>query len=162
MGRRPRSAASSTCRFRARVSATSCWPAPTISGCGTPSWRFSRSRRMSEREAFALDDWRATACPYCGVGCGLLVQTRDGRVTKVKGDPDHPASLGDLCAKAVHLPPVLHAPDRLLHPHVRFRRDAPPARVPWELALRHVADGIREILATHGPDAVAFYASGQL
>jgi ferredoxin-nitrate reductase len=117
---------------------------------------------MSVREAVTVDEWRATACPYCGVGCGLLVQTRDGRVTKVKGDPDHPASLGDLCAKAVHLPPVLRAPDRLLHPHVRLRRDAPLERVPWELALRHAADRIREIVSAHGPDAVAFYASGQL
>ncbi len=119
---------------------------------------------MRPRDAVALDSssWRPTMCPYCGVGCGLLVQTRDGRVTKVKGDPDHPASLGDLCAKAVHLPPVLRAADRLLHPHVRLRRDAPLERVPWGLALRHAAEGVREIVRTHGPDAVAFYASGQL
>jgi len=101
-------------------------------------------------------------CPYCGVGCGLLVQVRDGLVTKVKGDPAHPASLGDLCAKAVHLPPVLRTADRLLQPHVRPRRDAPLERVPWELALRVTADRVREIVARHGPNAIAFYASGQL
>ncbi len=119
---------------------------------------------MRPRDAVALDesDWRPTMCPYCGVGCGLLVQIRDGRVRKVKGDPDHPASLGDLCAKAVHLPPVLRTADRLLHPHVRLRRDGPLERVPWELALRHAADRVREIVRTHGPDAIAFYASGQL
>jgi anaerobic selenocysteine-containing dehydrogenase len=96
------------------------------------------------------------------VGCGLLVRVEDGRVTKVKGDPDHPASLGDVCAKAVHLPPALRTDDRLLHPHVRARRDGPRTRVPWELALRFTADRIREIVAAHGPDAVGFYASGQL
>jgi len=101
-------------------------------------------------------------CPYCGVGCGLLVQVRDGQVTKVKGDPAHPANLGDICAKAVHLPPVLRTPDRLLHPHVRRRRDGLLERVPWELALRFTAERMREIVAAHGPDAVAFYASGQL
>src|SRR5204863_5165503 len=101
-------------------------------------------------------------CPYCGVGCGLLVRVDDGRVTRVKGDPDHPASLGDLCAKAVHLPPALRTDDRLLYPEMRARRDAERSRVPWELALRFVADRFREILAAHGPDAVAFYASGQL
>jgi len=76
---------------------------------------------MRPRDTGAPDDstWRPTMCPYCGVGCGLLVQVRDGSVTKVKGDPAHPASLGDLCAKAVHLPPVLRAADRLLYPHVR-------------------------------------------
>ncbi len=111
-------------------------------------------------ELGAADGWRRTLCPYCGVGCGLLVQVEDGAVRRVKGDPDHPSSLGDLCAKAVHLPPVLRTPDRLLHPYVRTRRDADPGRVPWELAARFVADRLRDIVAAHGPDAVAFYGSG--
>ena len=119
---------------------------------------------MPARDAAASDDrdYRSTGCPYCGVGCGLLVQVRDGKVTKVKGDPGHPSSLGDVCAKAVHLPPVLRTPDRLLYPRMRGRRDARLERVPWELAIRFAADRVREIVATHGPDAVAFYASGQL
>ena len=106
--------------------------------------------------------WRKTLCPYCGVGCGLLVQIEGGAVRRVKGDPDHPSSWGDVCAKAVHLPPALSTPDRLLYPHVRARRDAEPCRVPWELAVRFVADRLREIVTAHGPDAVAFYGSGQL
>ena len=106
--------------------------------------------------------WRKTLCPYCGVGCGLLVQIEDGTVKKVKGDPEHPSSLGDVCAKAVHLPPALRTPDRLLYPQVRTRRDAELSRVPWELAVRTVADRLREIVATHGPAAIAFYGSGQL
>ena len=117
---------------------------------------------MTRAEPSDDRDYRSTGCPYCGVGCGLLVQVRDGRVTKVKGDPDHPASLGDVCAKAVHLPPVLRTSDRLLYPRMRGRRDARLDRVPWELAVRFAADRVREIIATHGPDAVAFYASGQL
>ena len=106
--------------------------------------------------------WHRTLCPYCGVGCGLLARVEDGRVTRVKGDPAHPANVGDVCAKAVHLPPALVASDRLLYPQVRARRDAPLERVPWELALRTAADRVREIVLAHGPDAVAFYASGQL
>lgn len=54
-----------------------------------------------------MESWGKTMCPYCGVGCGLLVRIEDGVVTKVKGDPAHPANFGDVCAKAVHLPPVL-------------------------------------------------------
>src|SRR5262245_4511571 len=105
--------------------------------------------------------WGRTLCPYCGVGCGLLVQVDDGAVRRVKGDPDHPANFGDVCAKAVHLPPTLTS-GRLLFPEMRTRRDAERERVPWELALRAAADRLGEIVATHGPDAVAFYASGQL
>src|SRR5262245_18702749 len=106
--------------------------------------------------------WRSTMCPYCGVGCGLLGQVQAGRVARVKGVPAHPANLGDVCAKAVHLPPVLRTPDRLVHPQIRARRDAALERVPWELALRFSAERMREIVVAHGPDAVAFYASGQL
>jgi anaerobic selenocysteine-containing dehydrogenase len=106
--------------------------------------------------------WDKTLCPYCGVGCGLLVRVEDGVVTRVKGDPDHPANFGDVCAKAVHLPPTLRGPDRLRHPELRSRRDAERRRVPWELALRFTAERLREIIAAHGPDTVAVYASGQL
>ena len=106
--------------------------------------------------------WRSTLCPYCGVGCGLLVRVEDGAVVKVKGDPAHPANFGDICAKAVHLPPTLRAPSRLLHPHARTRRDLPLERVPWPLALRVAADRVRAIVREHGPDAFAVYASGQL
>lgn len=102
-----------------------------------------------------------TLCPYCGVGCGLLVQVDDGVVTRIKGDPDHPANRGDVCAKAVHLPPVLRT-GRLLHPELRTGRDRPRQRVSWDRALGHVADRFRSLLASRGPDAVAFYASGQL
>jgi anaerobic selenocysteine-containing dehydrogenase len=112
--------------------------------------------------AIGAGEFRSTMCPYCGVGCGLLVQVRGGRVTKVKGDPAHPASLGDVCAKAVHLPPTLMTADRLLYPQIRRRRDAQLERVPWELALGFAVDRVREIVAAHGPDAIAFYASGQL
>ena len=108
------------------------------------------------------DGWAATLCPYCGVGCGLLVKVEQGRVTRVKGDPAHPANRGDVCAKAVHLPPTLRTPDRLLYPEVRARRDAARARVPWDLALRHTAERVRDIVETHGPQAIGFYASGQL
>jgi anaerobic selenocysteine-containing dehydrogenase len=104
----------------------------------------------------------ATLCPYCGVGCGLLVEVRDGRVARVRGNPAHPSSLGDLCAKAVHLPPTLRTDDRLLYPQLRARRDGALGRVPWELAVRTVAERLGAITAEHGSDAVAIYASGQL
>jgi anaerobic selenocysteine-containing dehydrogenase len=107
------------------------------------------------------EPWGRTLCPYCGVGCGLLVQVEGGAVRRVKGDPDHPANFGDVCAKAVHLPPTL-ARGRLLYPELRSHRGAGRERVPWDLALRSAADRLGRIVDRHGPDAVAFYASGQL
>src|SRR5260370_22411069 len=103
----------------------------------------------------SADGWRKTLCPYCGVGCGLLVQVGDGAVRRIKGDPDHPSSWGDVCAKAVHLPPALRTPDRLLYPQLRARRDAAPPRVPCELAAPFVADLLREVCGAHRPAALA-------
>ncbi|HEX9880629.1 MAG TPA: nitrate reductase, partial [Candidatus Binatia bacterium] len=108
------------------------------------------------------DRWVKTACPYCGVGCGLLAGVKDGSIVKIKGDPDHPANLGDVCAKAVHLPQSLNTADRLLHPHARNSQDKPFSRVSWETALQITAQKFAEIIGESGPEAVAFYGSGQL
>jgi anaerobic selenocysteine-containing dehydrogenase len=91
-----------------------------------------------------------------------MVQVHGGQAVRVKGDPDHPANFGDICAKAVMLPRALRTPDRLLYPQMRVRRDRALMRVTWPQALRTVARLFREIIAQYGPDAVAFYGSGQL
>jgi ferredoxin-nitrate reductase len=109
-----------------------------------------------------VDSWVKSYCPYCGVGCGLLAGTRNGSVTKIKGDPEHPSSLGDLCLKAVYLPEALAAPDRLLYPQMRRSQEGPFTRVSWDAAIKFLAQSFRAIIAAHGPDAVAFYGSGQL
>ena len=106
--------------------------------------------------------WTRTCCPYCGVGCGLLVSTENQQLIKVKGDPWHPSSQGELCPKAVHLNKVIHTPDRLLLPHLRRRRDMPFTSMPWDNTLQFVAANLQAIRQQYGPDAVAFYGSGQL
>ena len=40
-----------------------------------------------------------STCPYCGVGCGVVIEHNDTRITGVRGDPDHPANFGRLCSK---------------------------------------------------------------
>ena len=44
-----------------------------------------------------------TICPYCGVGCGLIVSAKDGKVVNTEGDPDHPINMGSLCSKGAAL-----------------------------------------------------------
>src|ERR1043166_7109759 len=109
----------------------------------------------------AAKRWVKSYCPYCGVGCGLLAGVKNGSVVKVNGDPDHPSSRGDLCAKAVYLPLTLKT-DRLLYPQLRRRRDGVFGQTNWSYALGYVARKFRDIIARHGPNAVAFYGSGQL
>jgi assimilatory nitrate reductase catalytic subunit len=103
-----------------------------------------------------------SVCPYCGVGCGLLVRVRRGRVDAVRGDPSHPANRGGLCAKGLHLAGTARTGDRLLHPMARRRPDEPFRRVDWPDAIDRVAGAIRRAVAEHGPGSVALYLSGQL
>jgi assimilatory nitrate reductase catalytic subunit len=102
-----------------------------------------------------------TTCPYCGVGCGLLAQP-DGRGgAAIAGDPTHPANFGRLCSKGSALGETVGIEGRLLRPMLR-RADGVLARTSWTAALDHVADGFRRVIERDGPDAVAFYLSGQL
>ena len=109
-----------------------------------------------------IERWVKSYCPYCGVGCGLLAGIRDGTVAKIKGDPHHPSSRGDLCLKAVYLPETLRTADRLLYPQIRSCQDGPFKRASWDQTMTYLAKRFRDIIDEHGPDAVAFYGSGQL
>jgi assimilatory nitrate reductase catalytic subunit len=102
-----------------------------------------------------------TTCPYCGVGCGLLAKP-DGRGgAAIAGDPDHPANFGRLCSKGSALGETLGLEGRLLHPLAR-QADEALERISWNVALDRVASGFINTIAQHGPQAVAFYLSGQL
>lgn len=102
-----------------------------------------------------------TTCPYCGVGCGVLATPDGAGGAVIAGDTEHPANLGRLCSKGSALGETLSQSERLLHPMVRARTGA-MQRVAWGTALDHVADHFHAIIKEHGPNAVAFYLSGQL
>ncbi len=102
-----------------------------------------------------------TTCPYCGVGCGVLATSDGCGGAEISGDPEHPANYGRLCSKGAALGETLGLAGRLLHPMVR-QADGSLARTSWADALDGVAAGFARIIERHGPDAVAFYLSGQL
>lgn len=54
-------------------------------------------------------------CPFCGVGCGLIAQTKGGRLINVEGDPEHPINQGSLCSKGQAVFEVVTSPKRLKH-----------------------------------------------
>jgi len=107
-----------------------------------------------------------STCPYCGVGCGVIIESSGAQITGVRGDPDHPANFGRLCTKGstLHLtaaqPVTLQA--RLLQPMRRPSRADAPQPLSWNAALDMAADRFHRIVQQHGPDAVGFYISGQL
>ena len=107
-------------------------------------------------------------CCYCGVGCGVIIRTDidagtgAAKITGVRGDPDHPANFGRLCTKGSTLHLTTHEEMRAQQPEMRTERSAQRQPVSWDGALDAVADKFASIIQQHGPDAVAFYISGQL
>jgi len=103
-----------------------------------------------------------STCPYCGVGCGVIVESDGKQITGVRGDPDHPANFGRLCSKGstLHLTAAasITTQTRLLHPMQRAARGAAPQAIPWDTALDEVA----ERLMSTEPDRIGLYISGQL
>ena len=120
---------------------------------------------VSPRIIPIANETRST-CPYCGVGCGVLIRTQGAQIVDVRGDPDHPANFGRLCSKGstLHLTAAPHvtAQARLLQPMQRARRGAAPVGIGWEEALATLAERIVDTVQSHGPDSVGLYVSGQL
>jgi len=107
-----------------------------------------------------------STCPYCGVGCGVIIESQGEQITGVRGDPDHPANFGRLCTKGatLHLTAssAVTQQTRLLQPMRRMARSEQPQAVGWDSALDFAAQSFNRIIRDHGPDAVGFYVSGQL
>ena len=108
----------------------------------------------------------SSTCPYCGVGCGVIIQSDGAQITGVRGDPNHPANYGRLCTKGSTLHLTASSPitlqTRLLQPQHRTQRGGAAQPLPWAAALDLAASRFADVVRQHGPDAVGFYVSGQL
>lgn len=116
-------------------------------------------------------------CPYCGVGCGTLIQTENGRIVGMKPDPDHPTNRGLQCIKGLTSAEAIYV-DRLSKPLVRIdmtnilenhesqtkgRFDDELFReATWEEAEEIIVSQIAGIVQAHGGNSVGLYGSGQL
>jgi len=85
-----------------------------------------------------------TICPYCGVGCGLIVSTRNGKVINIEGDPDHPINQGSLCSKGAALYQVNVNVRRL--DKVQYRRPYGTdwEEISWTEAVKKIARKIKD------------------
>src|SRR5712691_11426581 len=118
-------------------------------------------RNRTKARGHAVKETKSTCC-YCGVGCGVVIQSEGERIIGVRGDPDHPANFGRLCTKGATLHLSARPDARARHPELRRNRSEARKRVSWDEALDHAADRFAAIIREHGPDSVAFYVSGQL
>ncbi len=86
-------------------------------------------------------------CPYCSVGCGLIMYSQGDaaknvaqHIIHIEGDADHPVNRGTLCPKGAGLLDFIHSPDRLQYPQVRKPGSSEWTRVSWDDALDRVAE----------------------
>ncbi|CAA9369764.1 MAG: hypothetical protein AVDCRST_MAG89-4482, partial [uncultured Gemmatimonadetes bacterium] len=87
--------------------------------------------------------WYTSTCRECPAGCGVHVETHEGRVTKLEGNPDHPISHGNLCPRGQAAPQGLYHPDRFRGPQIMEFGEGQPRSTTWAQAERSVAEAIR-------------------
>ena len=86
---------------------------------GSLSVNLDPSRAYAEELRIKGAKETTTICPYCSVGCGILVHTMDGKVVNAEGDPDHPINEGTLCSKGASLISIVNNPKRITKPQYR-------------------------------------------
>ena len=100
-----------------------------------------------------------TICPYCGVGCGLLLVVKEGRVVDTQPWPGHPMSEGKLCIKSWNVHQFIHHPDRLTKPLIK--KNGSFQESSWEEAISLIAGRLGEIKGKSGSDSIAFLSSAK-
>ena len=117
---------------------------------------------MTETQAAsakAAPEWKKTACILCECNCGLEVQVADGRLAKIRGDKEHPASKGYTCEKPLRLDRYQNGPERLSSP-LRRTPDGDYEEIDWDTAIREIAGRLKTIKDTYGGDKIFFYSGG--
>ncbi len=114
---------------------------------------FSPTLALAETRAFKLA--RATetrnTCPYCSVGCGLIMYSLGDKaknvtseIIHIEGDPDHPVNRGTLCPKGAGLLDFVHSSNRLKYPEIREPGSTEWKRVSWDTAMSRLAKMMKE------------------
>jgi formate dehydrogenase major subunit len=85
-----------------------------------------------------------TICPYCAVGCGMLVYTKNGEVINIEGDPEHPVNQGSLCSKGASLYQIAHNPTRVTKPMYRAPGASSWKEVEWDWAMDEIAKRVKK------------------
>jgi formate dehydrogenase major subunit len=85
-----------------------------------------------------------TICPFCGVGCGQIVEVRDGKIVGIEGDPDHPVNEGSLCSKGAALYQVHHNERRLRK--IRYHKPGASTwqELSWDQAIKMIAERVKK------------------
>lgn len=138
-----------------------------LTGSSLVAMGFSPTAALAEVRTFKLARSTETrnTCPYCSVGCGLIMYSQgDGgknvvqEIIHIEGDADHPVNRGTLCPKGAGLLDFIHSPNRLKYPEVREAGSKEWKRIGWDQALDRIAKLMKE---DRDANFVAKNAAGQ-
>jgi predicted molibdopterin-dependent oxidoreductase YjgC len=104
-----------------------------------------------------LQSQKLTTCTFCGVGCGIYLESSGDRITGAYPSVSHPANLGRICVRGWHVHEVASSPDRLKKPLIRKYNSLQP--VSWNAAYDYIAQRLESVRRQHGPDAIGFVTS---
>ncbi len=103
------------------------------------------SEPPEEKELHKRIGETATICPYCSVGCGLLVATDEkGHISNVEGDPENPVSRGVLCPKAISVRQLVNSPLRVRNVMYRAPGSTQWETKSWEWALGRITERVKK------------------
>lgn len=100
-----------------------------------------------------------TICPYCAVGCGIIVHTQEGKVINTEGDSEHPINEGTLCSKGAGLYQAVNNTKRITKPLYRAPNATEWKEVTWDFALDEIAKKIKK---TRDENYIVKNAKGEL
>ncbi|KVC57942.1 sulfate ABC transporter substrate-binding protein [Burkholderia stagnalis] len=122
--------------------------ATSLAGSSLALMGFSPTEALAEVRQYKLARTVETrnTCPYCSVGCGILMyslgdgaKNAQSSIIHIEGDPDHPVNRGTLCPKGASLIDFIHSPSRLMHPEYRAPGSDKWQRISWNDALDRIA-----------------------
>ena len=136
------------------------------STAATVGMSVSEQAQAAIREGEKDWQWDKGVCRFCGVGCGIMIATKDGRVVATKGDPKAPVNRGLNCVKGYFNGKIMYGQDRLIQPLLRmtdgkYDKAGKFAPVSWEQALDVMERQFRKTYAELGPAGVSMIGSGQ-
>ena len=110
---------------------------------------------MCNRSAGKTREIVTTCTRDCTNTCGLIATVEDGRVVRLRGDPNHPFTRGRACHKAAKFIKRAYSPERVLSP---LRREKGGWKeIGWDDALDEIADKMKQIKRDWGPEAILYY-----
>jgi predicted molibdopterin-dependent oxidoreductase YjgC len=97
-----------------------------------------------------------TVCGYCGTGCGLVLEVKDNRIMKIRGDKEAPVNKGQTCVKGAFAYEYVHAKSRLQNPWIR--KAGKLVEATWDEAYRYISERLTSIKTTWGANSVSMFA----